>query len=123
VPALLRETRAVAFRQQRAVDRSADAASGCAAAPRLRQNAVETLEAGSLAPTSRPSCVGRAHHAQTRAIEPGLKALAAPTPLVGRTIPGTRRRVELDGARIFFPEERWRELDAQLRAHWQEAAR
>jgi hypothetical protein len=27
--------------------------------------------------------------------------------------------VELNGARIFFPEERWREFDDELRAHWQ----
>jgi pimeloyl-ACP methyl ester carboxylesterase len=37
------------------------------------------------------------------------------------TIPGTRRRVELEGARIFFPEERWQEFDKELRAHWQVA--
>jgi hypothetical protein len=36
------------------------------------------------------------------------------------TIPGTRRRVELDGARIFFPEERWMEFNTLLREHWQE---
>ena len=34
------------------------------------------------------------------------------------TIPGTRRRVEFGGARIFFPEERWREFNRELRDHW-----
>jgi len=28
-------------------------------------------------------------------------------------IPGTRRRVELQGARIFFPEERWQEFNKE----------
>jgi pimeloyl-ACP methyl ester carboxylesterase len=72
--------------------------------------------------------------ADTVAVEAGLKALRAPTLIVWgtddvyfdarwarwleRTIPGTRRRVELDGARIFFPEERSEELNAELRAHF-----
>jgi pimeloyl-ACP methyl ester carboxylesterase len=34
------------------------------------------------------------------------------------TIAGTRRRVELEGARIFFPEERWAEFNRELRTHW-----
>ena len=34
------------------------------------------------------------------------------------TIPGTRKRLELPGARLFFPEERPRELNAALREHW-----
>jgi pimeloyl-ACP methyl ester carboxylesterase len=34
------------------------------------------------------------------------------------TIAGTRRRVELEGARIFFPEERWTEFNRELRTHW-----
>jgi pimeloyl-ACP methyl ester carboxylesterase len=70
-------------------------------------------------------------------VEPRLKALQAPTLIVwgtddvyfdikwskwlADTIPGTRRRVELDGARIFFPEERWNEFNALLREHWQES--
>lgn len=73
----------------------------------------------------------------TLAIEPRLKTLNAPTLIVwgtddvyfdvkwsrwlADTIPGTRRRVELDGARIFFPEERWAEFNEELRAHWQAA--
>jgi pimeloyl-ACP methyl ester carboxylesterase len=75
------------------------------------------------------------HH--TLAIEARLKTLKAPTLIVWGTddvyfdvkwsrwladnIPGTRRRVELKGARIFFPEERWEEFDKELRAHWQAA--
>jgi pimeloyl-ACP methyl ester carboxylesterase len=69
-------------------------------------------------------------------VEAKLKALRAPTLIVwasddvyfdlewskwlADTIPGTRRRVELDGARIFFPEERWMDFNALLREHWQE---
>ena len=74
----------------------------------------------------------------TLAIEGRLKALEAPTLIVwgtddayfdvkwshwlADTIPGTRRRVELDDARIFFPEERWVEFNEELRAHWQAAS-
>ena len=36
---------------------------------------------------------------------------------LSETIPGTRRRVELDGARIFFPEERAAEFNHELREH------
>lgn len=72
----------------------------------------------------------------TVAIESQLKKLRAPTLIVWGTddvffdvkwsqwladaIPGTRRRVEFKGARIFFPEERWQEFNKELRAHWQE---
>lgn len=35
-----------------------------------------------------------------------------------RTIPGTRRRVEFESARIFFPEERSNEFNKELKAHW-----
>lgn len=71
----------------------------------------------------------------TLAIEDRLKTLKAPTLIVWGTddvyfnvkwshwladnIPGTRRRVELTGARIFFPEERWEEFNNELRAHWE----
>jgi pimeloyl-ACP methyl ester carboxylesterase len=34
------------------------------------------------------------------------------------TIPGSRRRMELKGGRIFFPEERAREFNDAVRAHW-----
>ncbi|HEV2298255.1 MAG TPA: alpha/beta hydrolase [Candidatus Acidoferrales bacterium] len=73
----------------------------------------------------------------TLAIEAQLKTLKAPTLIVWGTddvyfdvkwshwladnIPGTRRCVEFQDARIFFPEERWREFDKELRAHWQVA--
>jgi pimeloyl-ACP methyl ester carboxylesterase len=73
----------------------------------------------------------------TLAIEAQLKSLKAPTLIAWGTddvyfdvkwshwladnIPGTRRRVELQGARIFFPEERWQEFNKELRAHWQVA--
>jgi pimeloyl-ACP methyl ester carboxylesterase len=75
----------------------------------------------------------------TLAVEARLKTLKAPTLIVwgtddvyfdvkwsrwlADTIPGTRRRVELKGARIFFPEERWAEFNKELRAHWQAAQR
>src|SRR5262245_25537837 len=73
----------------------------------------------------------------TLAIEAQLRKLKTPTLIVWGTddvyfdvkwsnwladnIPGTRRRVELQGARIFFPEERWQEFNQELRAHWQAA--
>ncbi len=71
----------------------------------------------------------------TLAIEERLKTLRAPTLIawgtddvyfpeewsrwLADTIPGTRRRVEFKGARIFFPEERPAEFNKELRAHWQ----
>src|SRR5262245_11993867 len=70
----------------------------------------------------------------TLAIESRLRALKAPTLIVWGTddvyfdvkwsrwlaeaIPGTKRRVEFAGARIFFPEERWKEFNDEVRAHW-----
>ena len=33
-------------------------------------------------------------------------------------IPGAREVVEIDGGKLFFPEERPGELAAQLRRHW-----
>lgn len=70
----------------------------------------------------------------TVAIERSLRQLNAPTLIVwgtddvyfdvrwsqwlADTIPGTKRRVELQGARLFFPEERAAELNRELRAHW-----
>jgi pimeloyl-ACP methyl ester carboxylesterase len=72
----------------------------------------------------------------TLAIERSLRTLQAPTLIVwgtddvyfdlrwsqwlADTIPGTRRRVALQGARIFLPEERADELNGELRAHWEE---
>ena len=70
----------------------------------------------------------------TLAIERSLRTLTAPTLIVwgtedvyfdvrwsrwlADTIPGTKRRVELQGARIFFPEERPAEFNQELRALW-----
>ncbi len=78
-------------------------------------------------------------HKHTLAIEDRLKTLKAPTLIVWgsddvyfdvkwsqwlqETIPGARPRVELKGARIFFPEERWQEFDRELRNHWQTVER
>lgn len=74
----------------------------------------------------------------TVAVEAHLRKLQAPTLIVwgtddvyfdvkwshwlADTIPGTRRRVELAGARIFFPEERAAELNQELRSHWLDKA-
>lgn len=71
----------------------------------------------------------------TLAVERSLRVLDVPTLIVWGTddvyfdlrwshwladaIPGTRRRVELQGARIFFPEERAEELNRELRTHWE----
>src|SRR6202041_989716 len=73
----------------------------------------------------------------TVAIEPKLKTFEAPTLIVWGTddiyfdvkwsrwladaIPGTQRRVELKGARIFFPEERPQEFNRELRGFWKQA--
>ncbi|WP_242112726.1 alpha/beta fold hydrolase [Luteimonas aquatica] len=70
----------------------------------------------------------------TLAVEAKLRALQAPTLIawgtddvyfdlawsrwLAETIPGTRERVEFEGARIFFPEERWEAFNRTLRAHW-----
>jgi pimeloyl-ACP methyl ester carboxylesterase len=70
----------------------------------------------------------------TVAIEPKLKALGAPTLIVwgtddiyfdvkwshwlSETIPGTTRRVEFEGARIFFPEERPQGFNRELLEFW-----
>jgi pimeloyl-ACP methyl ester carboxylesterase len=35
-----------------------------------------------------------------------------------KSIPGAKRRVEFDSARIFFPEERASEFNQELKAHW-----
>ena len=72
----------------------------------------------------------------TVAIEPKLKRLKAPTLIVWGTddvyfdvkwshwladaIPGTKRRVELKDARIFFPEERPEEFNRELRGFWKQ---
>jgi pimeloyl-ACP methyl ester carboxylesterase len=72
------------------------------------------------------------------AAEPGLGRLTAPTLTVWGTgdtffevswaywlkdlIPGAAKVVEIDGARLFFPDERSAELAAALRAFWQAPA-
>jgi pimeloyl-ACP methyl ester carboxylesterase len=73
----------------------------------------------------------------TRAIEPQLRELRAPTLIawatddiyfpvkwahwLAETIPGAKPPVELEGARLFFPEERADEFNRLLRAHWSAA--
>ncbi len=70
----------------------------------------------------------------TLAIETQLRELHTPTLIVwgtddiyfdakwsqwlAETIPGTKKRIELRGARIFFPEERPAEFNQELREHW-----
>jgi pimeloyl-ACP methyl ester carboxylesterase len=72
----------------------------------------------------------------TVAIESKLKTLRAPTMIVwgtddiyfdvkwsnwlAETIPGTQRRVEFRGARIFFPEERSEDFNRELRDFWKQ---
>ena len=72
--------------------------------------------------------------AHTVAVEAELKKLQAPTLIVwgtddiyfdakwadwlANTIPGTRRNIRFEGARIFFPEERWQAFNRELRTHW-----
>lgn len=75
--------------------------------------------------------------AQTVAVEEKPRTLQAPALIVWGTddiyfdvkwshrlaqaIPGTRRRVEFRGARLFFPEERWKAFNEELVAHWRTA--
>ena len=70
----------------------------------------------------------------TMRIEARLRTVTAPTLIVWGTddvyfdvkwaewlaarIPGARPVVRFEGARIFFPEERWQDFDEQLRKHW-----
>lgn len=70
----------------------------------------------------------------TLAIEAKLKTMKSPTLIVwgaddiyfdvkwaywlSENIPGTRRRIEFEGGRIFFPEERWEAFNTELRNHW-----
>jgi len=74
------------------------------------------------------------HARDLLAIEPGLARLQVPTLIVWGTgdrafrlkwaywlrdtIPGATDVVEIDGARLFFPDERATELTAALRRHW-----
>ena len=74
------------------------------------------------------------HARDLLAIEPALARLQVPTLIVWGTgdiffrrkwaywlrdtIPGATEVVEIDGARLFFPDERATELTAALRRHW-----
>jgi pimeloyl-ACP methyl ester carboxylesterase len=74
------------------------------------------------------------HARDLLAAEPALKRLEVPTLIVWGTgdrafrtkwaywlrdtIPGAREVVEIDGGRLFFPDERAGELTAALRRHW-----
>jgi pimeloyl-ACP methyl ester carboxylesterase len=69
------------------------------------------------------------------AVEPALRRLQVPTLIVWGTsdmffrrkwaywlrdtIPGATEVVEIDGGRLFFPDERAAELTAALRRHWE----
>ena len=82
--------------------------------------------------------VGAFDHRHTLAIEPQLRQFKAPTLIawgtddvyfdvqwskwLEQTIPGTRKRVEFEGARIFFHEERSQAFNQELRAHWMAAS-
>jgi pimeloyl-ACP methyl ester carboxylesterase len=75
----------------------------------------------------------------TVAVESQLRTLQAPTLIVWgtddvyfdvkwshwleKTIPGTRRRVSFEGARLFFPEERWQAFNQELLQHFQIAGK
>ena len=82
--------------------------------------------------------IGFEDASQTREIEPLLRQLTAPTLIVWGTgdhffpvkwaywlkgaIPGARQVVEVEGAKLFFPEERPDELADAIRAHWRASA-
>ena len=123
--------------------RSAQALGPCYERP--EQVSDDTIEAyvQPLASTARRTrdlerFVGAFDCCHTLAIEDRLKQLQAPTLIawgtddiyfdvkwshwLAKTIPGTRKRVEYDGARIFFPEERWGDFNKELRAHWVESS-
>lgn len=77
-------------------------------------------------------------HSQTVIVEPLLRQFHAPTLVVWGTgdaffpvkwaywlrdtIPGTRKVIELEGAKLFFPEERPQPLIQALREHWIQTA-
>jgi pimeloyl-ACP methyl ester carboxylesterase len=78
-------------------------------------------------------------HSQTVVIEPLLRQLQTSTLVVWGTgdvffpvkwaywlrdtIPGTRKVIELEGAKLFFPEERPQPLIQALREHWKATSR
>jgi pimeloyl-ACP methyl ester carboxylesterase len=77
-------------------------------------------------------------HRHTLQIEDKLRRVQAPTLIawatddiyfdvkwshwLAGTIPGTKKRIEFDAARIFFPEERPDEFNRELKAHWAASA-
>jgi pimeloyl-ACP methyl ester carboxylesterase len=79
-------------------------------------------------------CVAQIEQGPLLAVEPQLKSLSTPTLLVWGTgdpffglswaewlrdtIPGVTEIVEIDGAKLFFPDERAAELVPHLRRHW-----
>jgi pimeloyl-ACP methyl ester carboxylesterase len=81
--------------------------------------------------------VGSEDNSQTTEIAPLLRKLEVPTLIVWGTddvyfpvkwaywlsgaIPGVRKLIELEGARLFFPEERPDALAEALREHWRAA--
>ncbi len=82
--------------------------------------------------------IAQADAEELLAVEPELKRFSAPTLVVWATrdrlfelkwaywlrdtIPGVREVVEIDGAKLFFPDERAPELAAHLRKFWSEKA-
>jgi pimeloyl-ACP methyl ester carboxylesterase len=108
----------------------------------VSDDTIETYVAPHLRSTQRTRDLERFVNAfdcrHTVEIEKPLKRLKAPTLIawgtddiffgvewshwLEKTIPGTKRRVEFDSARIFFPEERAEEFNQELAAHWAASA-
>lgn len=106
---------------------------------RVSDDTIETYLRPFLAPAQRTRDLERFINAfdcrHTLAIEDKLRQVQAPTFIawgtddiyfpvewshwLAQAIPGTKRRVEFEGARIFFPEERWQDFNREVRAHWQ----
>lgn len=106
---------------------------------RVSDDTIETYLRPFLAPAQRTRdlerFVGAFDCRHTLAIEDKLRQVQAPTFIawgtddiyfpvewshwLAQAIPGTKRRVEFEGARIFFPEERWQDFNREVRAHWQ----
>lgn len=106
---------------------------------RVSDDTIETYLRPFLAPAQRTRDLERFVNAfdcrHTLAIEDKLRQVQAPTFIawgtddiyfpvewshwLAQAIPGTKRRVEFEGARIFFPEERWQDFNREVRAHWQ----
>lgn len=81
-----------------------------------------------------PPVTASLHATDLLAIEPALRCLQVPTLIVWGTgdaffhlewaywlcdtIPGATDVIEIEDARLFFPDERAEELTAALRRHW-----